>query len=1400
MSYAESDIPEFFYLGCYFSEDFVRPPVDKDAVVSLRGVEGISANLSTAQSFNKGALVAMPGKALTKVTKLSRGMYKNPHYQASAGFRAPRRFKSGSSPLTKGKKIDHDQVAKEVIGHVLAQISNFIPNISHGYSSIKAADGTTITTDMLVNKMKQTGQVRIKGDKILPHPNPWDRPQHKENRLKTVRSADDFGKRLFSILKPMLGSEYFVEYDETDEDTTGTHTYRRKSGPFPNEEEAKAWIQQEEQSKTEDAEPKKSNFTIVKKSLADKLMLPSHASDERARKTFKVVSKNGEVISKDLDRKDADEMAAKYPGSSVKLHSKAYRVLASNGEVVASDVSRREASRIRLKHKDAKIEKQGGDKETVSVPHILQWVRQSALSAGDFSSEAEWTLKRVPLDAGTYVKACPHCGTKNPINRHETGKEIRCRNCGQTFNYDVCGDNTQFCYRYNGLLFGPFPSEESANDWKKGREEAGWTGQFSLVKPEHGQLHRGALPVLNIPKGSYLFINTNHGFPAWGNKYIPKDVAGMSDEAKFKELIKATKLYNRFNVHLNLDDPGNKIQQRTRSFDPERGDQVAAISGAIKSLVDRDRPVYLNLLKKVMAAKGIPEGKVDEILARWKAAKFIDIQDGKIKLLQQDLDEDVMTVMDFLKGAEGASVRELEQKIGIDEESAKKALDKLMGQGKVQLLNNGKYDIKLSDEEMGQVSELEQKVLEYINKNHVGNYYDVHIPGVYAEDVKKAVRMLTLKKKIFRSVFSGRFRQVVSPDEPLDKAETAVLNYLKKWPHSDMFTLSKVFKTKFDVIKALDGLIARDLVMADANKNITLNKSKVTDFNADHKPHSRVTEATLQILGNHFYTRNREISNLKKWDTYEYENVFNKIRSSGAITTDTYGRLIPADASYLKPMTIEEKMVLKMAEKKPYFKAENASNYIGKKQHGYSSIYHLLKYMVANGKLKSAYHPTDDETVYHAADKEFVFDSSKYDKNIAKIIEDKKRPLDEDDIRRGYNDEFDYISEAAIEYLLKRMVEKGLLKMEKDFLDHNKYYLPNMEGPKPVEFYYPMILEFLKAKGPTSQSNIAQHMQDNGGLDFEGTWAVIAKMTELPEGDPNKVAHTYSNILQDDVYHLPGAKIPSWADHSDVVLQIVAEEPANYNKITDKLREKGIEVSSNSVYGYLEELETEGKIARSKPFGGSSYYKSSYVWHLPDVDPHKQEKIKIADTILKTIEGYDDKTVSGQDLAYNLSNNYNINASALLQVLKQLIQEKKLHIKEGDIEGAEPWDVVLTLNPVDPSEYVKIPGWQKASAHVLAHLKQLGGTAQAAELGNNLYYAGIVKGWGKVKAIMDELYATKQVHKIPPYVNDEYDYWTQQVSLTPHVEPTAQPAHPAAPVPHPAAAAQPTTTTSTETF
>lgn len=271
-SYTKADIPEYFYVGIYFSEDLVKSahstarshPTDTRAVASLQGVEGITSNPRTAGSFHHGAALKMPGKAVLEINKVSKGLYNNPHYQASAGFRSARRFKSGGDFLHSNTRAYQSvDILRQVLSNVFEKIEHYFANDIVVNNKVKVSDGSFLSLDDVIQMLQ-----KLNPAKINKHPRPWKRS--KKNNIKSIRNANDLAARLAFIIKSAVGEKYSVEY-KTNSDEKGTEKDEFVD-LFKTKEDAEDWIRKKIWNQDKEyGTPKITNYKIKSVNVADRL-------------------------------------------------------------------------------------------------------------------------------------------------------------------------------------------------------------------------------------------------------------------------------------------------------------------------------------------------------------------------------------------------------------------------------------------------------------------------------------------------------------------------------------------------------------------------------------------------------------------------------------------------------------------------------------------------------------------------------------------------------------------------------------------------------------------------------------------------------------------------------------------------------------------------------------------------------------------------------------------------------------------------------------------------------------------------------------------------------------------------------------------------------------------------
>ena len=1271
-SFSAADIPAFFYVGCYFSEDFVKhysftPP---EAACSLVGLEGITTNSSTGSSFSNGAILKMPGKAVIDINKISKSMYNNPHYMASMGFRAPRRLKSGSDPLKSGKKnYTTESLLQSVVSSVISKIISHFPEMGNGYSNNtlkNIQDGSVVTSQQIVEILKKCnrtcdGILGKKKYRTVKHA----RKRHEiEIPIKNIRNADDLARRLMIVLRVFLGDDV-EKLKRSADDAEDTKTCGKCSEDYPeNDDECPHCGASSGYDPGDYHDCSSCGEPIFSPDSSEDSPCPNCGYDPNA---------EPEPEPEPDPEPDEDE-----------------------DEDEDKDDEDKEEKKEHFFFEDKK------DKDSISL--LTSWVRDASLAQGSgYEGEKEWIMKRQPL-SGILGKSCPHCRKFNQAKKEDEGKEISCWNCNQPITVSK-------------------------------------------------DLETGGRPVLHVPIGSTVLINEGHGFPDWAEKYIDKPAAGEYPDTnkKFKMLLDKTKLYKKLNCYVK-DGKDISSLSNERPYDPER----QQTQEEIKRVLTRGRVANQRMLEKLMAAKGVPAVKLNDILARWQNAGVIKVEDGRVQLLDQDFDEDSVAVYEFIKGNETANEKSIEKATSVSGNDLKKTLESLMQKNKIQLLSNGYYDVKLSDEEIKTITEPEQKVLDALKGDGVyTDPYNFSI-GIDSTEVKAVLRNLLRKGKIFKSKITRAYRATISEDEPLTKPEVGVITYLKKWPISDMFSMKKAFKNEENLNKALDGLLARNLVTVDSQDNVHLVKNKTPDHDPAAKGHSKSAATVMKLCGRHFLSSHREIAKIEKWDMYQTEHYIRKLVEKGLIAwSKSPYRLVPTDASYVHAQTDEEKTVLKLGEKVSSFKRELVEKMIQKDVPAYSSTGYLLEYMVKNQLLKSSYHPLEEELYYHAIAKPFIVDTSKYEKAIFDALEEANKPLGLESIQEKviYKTKR-HLSEQAINNLLQKMLSEitPKIKSEEDFTNTAMYFLAHAAGPKKAEDYFDEVKKTLEEK-PLDYGTFHTNLQKSIKENYYATEAIIRKAI-----DAEIVKNAYSDVIDAELYYLPGQKIPSMDDYKEFILKIIEEKPATSQEVYSKMLAQGINIKSSPIASCLNNMTSEDLMVRTKAYDGKYYY------HMKHHDPLAEQTKKYEDIIIVMISEAKNNEITAKEANSMLYYNHKVNYDDGLKIIKGMIAKKIIYVKEGDIDDEESqWDTLLTSNEVDPATVVKNPLMAKAEPVAMEFMKiKKGGPVKASELGGVIKAKVLISMWSQAKKIVQELITAGKLHVVTPM--DDYDFWDQQIT------------------------------------
>ena len=886
--------------------------------------------------------------------------------------------------------------------------------------------------------------------------------------------------------------------------------------------------------------------------------------------------------------------------------------------------------------------------------------------------------------------------------------------------------------------------------------------------------------MLNIPNGSVVLLDYSRiGWPDWADKYVsPAEVSGKSDKEKLEVLLAKSKLYKKLNIYIKDNKSIDGITAADRPFDPERAQTQEEIKRALT------RSTNEKLLEKLMISKGIPPSKLKDALSRWEKAGFVKRESGKVSLPDPDFDEDSVSVMEYIKTNDNATENYIAAHTGIKGAELKQVLEKLIHKDKIQLLPNGSYDLKLTPEEMNTITEPEEKVMKVIKDGSPTDYDDFYITGMTSQDVRAAVKNLIRKGKVFKSKFFGQaFRLTKSADEPMTSPETKLLDYLKKWPNTDMFTLRRRSKNIDLLYKSFDGLMARGLVTIDENEHVSLNKDKVADFKPDAKGYSETAYYIIKLCGTHFITNYAEIVRKKQteidkpkegkkkgvgFDTYSLNSYLTVLVDKGLLTRDGY-RYMPADPSFVKPQTFEERMLLHIAEKKEGFTEDQATRMVHKKEPWWASMPYLIRALKSADKLKEVYHPIEQKTYYHLPTKQFKIDTSEYENGILEILEKSEKPLDADDIRTKFNEKGKKrLSEEAIGHILNKMLAEVMpkIKQEEDFTGTDYYYLSHKSGPKKKEEYYDEVKKILAEAGPLDGTALHEKLSKATGINYYAVDYVIRGMTEI---DPPMIENSYSNVSGEYLYHLPGQKVPEMNDYKNQILGYLHEKPYTSRDLRKKLIEDKVNVSSDSLTDYLNELAGNDEIKRTKG------YNNQYLFHMPDQDPLAAQTKEFEERVLEILKKQKDETTKARTFYDDLYYNKGVDHSNIRKILKDMVEKHMLYIKEGDLDDAEDmWDTVLTTGTVDPASVVKSPKLVKAKQHILEYVKaneeKKGGAVQASDVANHVQYKISSINYDKIKQAIQELIQSHELYIKEGDLDDKNEQWETKLT-TQYVDP-----------------------------
>ncbi len=641
-------------------------------------------------------------------------------------------------------------------------------------------------------------------------------------------------------------------------------------------------------------------------------------------------------------------------------------------------------------------------------PQIVKFVERSSLGAGWHAGEREWIMHRNMIPKSK-VQKCPACYAWNPVS--EGDKEINCRNCNTKFTVD----------------------ERKTND---------------------------ARPMLHVPEGSFLFIGTG-AVPEWAQAYINKVRPNWpaSPEEKIKFIVNEFKLYQRFTVHLvknggQASDLADKTDTK-KPHDPER----LIIGNKIRKAIDKGID-YIPMLQKFLEKKeGILPSKVSSFLSSWQKIGMVEINDDRVKLINSSMDEFAHIVYKYILNHEDLSKLDIENGTGVDDIDLDKALNDLTGLGKIES-HNGKYNIKLTDEEMTIITPLEQRIIDILTNDAQGSYYDITNalnkdkgqPDASVAEVKESLKMLKLKHKIFQGAWSDDWMVAVDDSSPLDAQEKEIIEHLKQWPVSDKQDITSLGEDGQALNRAADCLAYRGLVtITDEVIKLDVDKTKPSEGT---KPYPKYAHDILELLAKHFICGKYDLVGLVGKNYYQISDMLKSITGNNWATYDNNWRLIPASNQAVSAdETPEGKTVLEyINNKKVIDDTHEVLNLIRKNNTNYDSttVGRLLGVLAEAGLITKEFNPISDEHVWVAKDHSYEIDTSDEEEKLTEIIGKAGVPLTTSTIR----DEDSYeLSSQAIDFILNRMVKAGSLKKGEDVAGFDVWYLPHQAGPKTLQEY-----------------------------------------------------------------------------------------------------------------------------------------------------------------------------------------------------------------------------------------------------------------------------------------------------------------------------------------------------------
>ncbi len=1139
-SFTEADIPPYFYTGCYFSNDFFKkksytPP---GAAVTLVGLEGLSESASTAFSFWNGAGLKMPGKQVVALNKITRMMYNNPEYIASAGFRAPRRTASGSGGPTHAgnKRVAQSGTIKNAIDRVFEMITSKFPDLQmkrakcqncsseweYNYNTastcprcgsystdvqagIKLKDNSVLSSSTVTELLNKVKPRRIvpgsRTDKEGKQYKPGRAPQ-KEKNWKNWRGATDMASRIMTILKGFDGK-------------SGIDKPKRLLEKDPNDVPyIVQWAKDAAQS-TGGGHKDEVEWIMKRQNLGLQEIIHCSSCDSNV----------------------------PVPDSSERVQWDRCNNCGTEWESSSKDTG------LCPKCGEDNVDRQSGTRcpncdNYVAVPDYIPLSHKK---------------KQQPRG-----KKCHNCNAFINIPGHIKSGTYKCPNCmkerGTETQLEVGGKICPQCKK-----FVPAPKNKTDNYMCPHCDRAGKTPYEFKSSDFDDNMRAASRPMLHVPEGSVLFVQSGP-CQDWLMPYIKKIEKEWGRNIPLHEqaaaLVEYFELNKVFEVHMVGDsDEAQRMAGKgnLRSYDPNRQDDQEKIKRAIEKGINRQE-----LLQKFLEKQeGISAIKIRKTIANWKNLGIIGIEDGRIKLLEKDMDEDMIMTFNYIKHHPSKEKYEIQDGVNFTDKEIDAALAGLMQREKIQIINGNKYDIKLSEEEMSQISPLEQEIIDLIPKRKYS--YPYHFKNdlgtsVEEKEIKHALRMLTLKKKIFKSQLNDIYALYVSEDEPLSPLEEKVLEHLTDWPASTVDSLEEEFKgvSGDDLNKAITGLECREFLTVAFGK-IKLNVSK-HPAKPGAKAWPKNSQNIIDLLEEHFIGEWSEVSALLKADSNSTNNKLYDLNDKGVIES-IEGRVVPSSGARKAKDTVEGQMVAKYIKEVNNTTLGDIKNLISK--HG--SIYYattttesLLTHLEGE-VVVSIYDPVKDMKVWSDINKPYKVDISEYTASVRDILLNSDKAMTSEDVSEEYNKgNGKWLSSNGVSHVLAYLKDnQGEVKSDDIWTGQTVWWIKEEAAPKQKSWYTDALMDIIGDRAWLYKI-IIKKMHDKTGLEE----AYVDRL--IQEIQDSKIKSEYFAYSGDYGYVKKGTKIDQ-NDYRNGILDITKEDKAfSSHELGNILSEIGLPTRGDS--------------------------------------------------------------------------------------------------------------------------------------------------------------------------------------------------------------------------------------------